>query len=243
MVHQTPNILRYSPRSLIREKKASHFPSVSEEKILKNKQRKKPLNTKKATKFGVSVFNGKFLFFYGKFIARAWDRLRKTGCETCFCPDFKTFLKELLWKVLSPAILIIKQLSPSVSVLSNRYLPPLWGIIVNYWKVASWNVRSWLSTKRCYSHRGADFFARAHRGSFVCGSNDVNKQSLALRSLKILFISIICCGKKKTLFSFFYTTQLCFVFKVCFDAHYFALRYLPEVRWGSLFNYTTAGQK
>ena len=39
---------------------ASRFASISEEEIFKINKEGTPLNTKKATKFGVSVFNGKF---------------------------------------------------------------------------------------------------------------------------------------------------------------------------------------
>ena len=42
---------------------ASSFASVSEEETLKINKEGTPLNTKKATKFGVSVFDGKFLSF------------------------------------------------------------------------------------------------------------------------------------------------------------------------------------
>ena len=42
----------------------SRFASVLEEEILKIIDEGIPLNTKKATKFGVSLFDDKFLFFY-----------------------------------------------------------------------------------------------------------------------------------------------------------------------------------
>ena len=42
---------------------ASRFASVLEEEILKVNEEETPLKTKKATKFGVLVFDGKFLFF------------------------------------------------------------------------------------------------------------------------------------------------------------------------------------
>ena len=43
-----------------RNKMASRFASVSEEEILSINEEAVPKNTKMATKFGVTVFNGKF---------------------------------------------------------------------------------------------------------------------------------------------------------------------------------------
>ena len=53
----------HAPRSQIREKMASRFVSVLEEEILKINEEGTPLSTKKATKFGVSLFGSKFLVF------------------------------------------------------------------------------------------------------------------------------------------------------------------------------------
>ena len=51
LVHHTPNILRYSPRSLIREKMAFRFASVSEDEILKIHEEGTPLITKRRENF------------------------------------------------------------------------------------------------------------------------------------------------------------------------------------------------
>ena len=50
----------FSSGQLKRNKMASHFTSVSEEEILSMNEEAVPENTKMATKFGVTVFNGKF---------------------------------------------------------------------------------------------------------------------------------------------------------------------------------------
>ena len=52
---------------------ASRFDSVSEEETLKINEEETPINTKKATKFCVSVFVGKFLFFYSLFFYFIFD--------------------------------------------------------------------------------------------------------------------------------------------------------------------------
>ena len=56
---------------------ASDFASVSEEETVKMNEEETPLNTKKTTKFGVSVFDGKFLFFsFSLVLAREMDGRR-----------------------------------------------------------------------------------------------------------------------------------------------------------------------
>ena len=56
------NKVLFTSEQLKRNKMASRFGSISEKEILSMNEEAVPKNTKMATKFGVTVFNGKLFY-------------------------------------------------------------------------------------------------------------------------------------------------------------------------------------